>query len=72
MEKKEQWSVEYSRSQECFHVDDLDYTLQRNMRTLLNGGADYKIIAIFDTQNEACEFASKCREKMESKKNEEI
>lgn len=73
MEKARKWSVEYSISQDCFHVDDIDYVIQRNLkRTLFGGGADYQIIAICDTQEEADNFASECRKKMEVEKNENV
>ncbi len=66
MEKARKWSVEYSISQDCFHVDDLDNVMQKNLRRVFEGvDADYKIIAIFDTQDDACEYASNLRKKLE-------
>ena len=73
MEKERKWSVEYSISQDCFHVDDLDCVIQRNLqRVFEKGGADYKIIGIFNTQDEACEYAKVCRKKLEEYNGNDI
>jgi len=65
------WSVEYSISQDCFHVDDLERILKSNtVDMFLKHENDYKIIAIFETQKEANEFADECRRKIEERNNE--
>ena len=74
MEKTRKWSVEYSISQDCFHVDDLKNVLNINLNDMFleNENTDYKIIAIFDTQDEACKYANKCKRKLEEMRNENI
>lgn len=74
MEKKRKWSVEYSISQDCFHVDDLENVLKINTSDMIskNNWTDYKIIGIFNTQEEATEYASECRRKIEMIKNENV
>lgn len=53
-------SVEYSKSQKCLHVDDLQKVLKINReKFLLNQVNDWEIIAVFETMEEADKFANK-------------
>ena len=55
-------AVEYSRSQDAFHVDSLDHILEMNQRNAINmEGNDYQILALFEDDDEADEFAQEFR-----------
>lgn len=53
------YAVEYSGTQDCFHIDTLNHVLQLNQRNALQRKSnDYEIIAITDSidkANEVCE-----------------
>lgn len=52
------WVVEYSPSQNCFHVDTLDRVLETNRRTVKDGNAPgYVPLQIFLTSEDAHDFA---------------
>lgn len=63
--------VEYSYSQDCFHIENLGAALKVNRESLLTSdipASDYQIIAIFSTYEEASVYANVCREVMGYKK----
>jgi len=48
------FTVEYSKEQKAFHVDDLKSTLDKNILWALNKNEnDYKVIALTNTKKEA-------------------
>ncbi|MBA2503119.1 MAG: hypothetical protein H0V27_09590 [Pyrinomonadaceae bacterium] len=52
----EMFVVEYSRSQNCFHVESVGEMLAKNRRMLLDGESiftDYIPVALFATEQEA-------------------
>lgn len=60
-------SVEYSKMQKCFHIDDLDYVMKLNLKRALNPKDtfnDWTIIGIFETEEEASKFADEIKNKI--------
>lgn len=48
------YAVEWSESQKCFHVDDFEKTLTRNLNAFADGTAnDYKILSIAEDTKQA-------------------
>lgn len=68
---KEYWVAEYSRQQDCFHLDTLQRSIEANMRMFTGGrNNDYQILGIFETYEEGSKYIRKLREsKMEVLKN---
>ena len=55
-------AVEYSRSQDAFHVDSLDHILEMNQRNAMNmEGNDYQVLAVFENYDDAGKFAQEFR-----------
>jgi len=54
---EEVWVVEWSESQQCFHVDLLDKSLETNTRNYLEGRkTDFVPIGVFATAEEATSY----------------
>lgn len=71
---KNKFVVEYSLSQDAFHVQSVMEMIKRNINTTLNGQKmDYLPIGIFDTIEQAHDFVmvfeKKIREVIKSVKN---
>lgn len=63
-EGKQMFSVEYSESQKCLHVDDITKTIQTNRRKMVsNMENDWSIIGLFVTLEEAEDFAKRVKNK---------
>ena len=59
-------TLEYSARQDCFHISTLDAILKINIRNTINKvDNDYKIVGLFETQQEASKMAEKLRKKQE-------
>lgn len=55
--------VEYSVSQECFHVHQMEDMLQKNMKSMMDKRAgDYLPIAVFNTEQDAGTFVELIRD----------
>lgn len=60
---KELWTVEWSGSQKCFHVDPLEKTIAANLTAFLEHRSnDYQILAIVKTHAEASQMADMLRD----------
>lgn len=71
---KNKFVVEYSLSQDAFHVQCVMEMISRNINTTLNGQKmDYLPIGVFDTNEQAHDFVSvfekKIREVIKSNQN---
>ena len=59
---KNTWVLEWSELNNDFHIDTLDYTIQRNQIAYYNSNSnsnkknDYKILALAASQDEAVEI----------------
>lgn len=59
---KKYYTVEYSVQQKCLHIDELDNILKLNYRkTLENTENQFSLIGIFETIEEADNFADNFR-----------
>jgi hypothetical protein len=57
-------SVEFSASQNCFHIDELKYVLTMNQQNAMRRNSnDYQIIALVETDEEADEFVEEFRKR---------
>lgn len=55
----ELWTVEWSSSQGCFHIDPLKRTLERNLMAFIEKRSnDYQILVLAKSQDEAHQLAS--------------
>lgn len=62
--KKELYSVEWSESQKCFHVDCLSDIVNKNLQLFFSLiESDWVLIGVFNTHNEAHDFVRLLREK---------
>lgn len=62
------FTAEYSASQNCFHVSDLERTLCINRGNALDRRSnDYQILAITKSMDEAQEYCKAFREKMKQR-----
>lgn len=58
--------VEYSVSQDCFHVHSLKDMLKDNIQNVFaKGESDWLVIGVFDEEMKAHEYTKKVREEME-------
>jgi len=56
-QNSEQWVVEFSQSQQAFHVQDLGTAAKRNLKAFRFARPnDYSIIAVFSSEQEASTF----------------
>lgn len=56
------WVVEYSKTQDCFHISTLKESVETNERAFRQrNNNDYQIIALADTFEEASNKANKYR-----------
>ncbi len=54
---EERYFVEYSVSQQCFHIDTINRTFETNINSIINDiSNDYKVITIVDSYKEAQEY----------------
>ena len=57
MNTKEIKAVLYSVSQDCFHLETLEDYIKKNSEDCLAGkSSDYRLIGVFDSENEADAF----------------
>lgn len=57
--KKNQFVVEWSRSQRTWHIKSLSSAIQVNKKAMLAGVSDdYKIVGLFESAEAASEWAS--------------
>lgn len=62
---KELWTVEWSGSQQCFHVDTLEKTLSQNLQAYAEGRVnDYQILGIVKSQADAHKFADSLKQEV--------
>jgi hypothetical protein len=55
--------VEYSKTQDAFHVQDSNSMLDANLGNLMTPHiSDYLVVGIFEDQNEAREFTDQLRD----------
>lgn len=60
-------TVEYSSTQKCFHVDDLEKVLSLNMTNALHRQTnDYQIIGIFQDDQAADKFIAEFKRRQAS------
>ena len=54
------YTVEYSPSQRCMHLDELDRVIEINLRKFITKQEnDWMLIGVFKTEKEASEFCTK-------------
>ncbi len=54
MNSTEQYTLEYSASQNCFHIDTLSRVLEMNiMNCLSRNSVDYQILGLYDSYEKA-------------------
>jgi hypothetical protein len=54
------WTVEWSQSQQCFHIDALQKTITRNIAAFMhNRSNDYQLLYIAKSQEKASEAIAK-------------
>lgn len=64
---KERYFVEYSVSQQCFHIDTVNRTFMKNLELALNNiSNDYQVIAIAENYDEANNIVYKVRKELKS------
>jgi len=61
--------VEYSNTQKCFHINDIETMIEQNRKNALeNGSSDYFCIGMYFTYEQAEEFIKKFKKRLEERK----
>jgi hypothetical protein len=69
MDNNNNWVVEWSQSQACFHVEEMEKTLDRNRQAYHAGrSSDYQILAIVKDQDDAHRTITELRSVREAAK----
>jgi len=66
-------ALEYSVSQNCFHIQTLKETIQENMMNAFNrGNNDYVLLAVFENELDAHDFSEKFRAAMDEQNRKDV